>query len=123
MLAAHRVAYPGGPEAPVFPPPFSYRRAQKVFGKDCETAELHDVRVHDLRHTFGVHCVLAGIPLTRIQMMLGHATPGVTLRYARHAVEAHFSEDAAKLAASLSGAVDREADAVRRAVIHRAETA
>ena len=48
VLAAHRVAYPGGPVEPVFPHPFTYGRAQKVFGKGCETAELHHVRVHDL---------------------------------------------------------------------------
>ena len=47
----------------------------------------------------------------------------MTMRYARHAPEAYFAEDAAKIGASLSGAVDREADAVRRAVIRPAETA
>jgi hypothetical protein len=47
----------------------------------------------------------------------------MTMRYARHGPEAFFAEDAAKIAASLSGVADREADALRRAVIHRAETA
>jgi integrase len=67
LLAAHRVAYPGAPADPVFPHPFTYGQAQKVFGKGCEAAELHDVRVHDLRHTFGVHWVQAGLPLPRLQ--------------------------------------------------------
>jgi hypothetical protein len=35
----------------------------------------------------------------------------------------HHLDTAAKIAASLSGAVDREADAVRQAVPQRAETA
>jgi integrase len=122
-LATHRVAYPGGPADPVFPPPFTYGKAQKVFGKGCETAELHDVRVHDLRHTFGVHWVQAGLPLPRLQKILGHATPAMTLRYARHAPEAFFTGDAAAMDASLSGATDREAEAVRKAVVQRAETA
>jgi Phage integrase family len=43
-------------------PPFTYRQAQHVFNRACEAAELHDVRVHDLRHTFGVHAVQAGVP-------------------------------------------------------------
>lgn len=107
----------------MFPPPFTYAKAQKVFGKGCETAELHDVRVHDLRHTFGVHWIQAGLPLPRLQKILGHATPTMTLRYARHAPEAFFAGDAAVMEASLSGAVDREAEAVRRAVIQRAEMA
>jgi hypothetical protein len=47
----------------------------------------------------------------------------MTMRYARHAPEAYFVEDAAKIAASLSGTTDREADAVRQAVIQRADSA
>ena len=34
----------------------------------------------------------------------------------------YFAEDAARIGASLSGALDREAEAVRRAVIQRADT-
>jgi integrase len=122
LLAAHRVAHPGGPADSVFPYPFTYGQAQKVVGRACEAAELHDVRVHDLRHTFGVHWVQAGLPLPRLQKILGHATPAMTLRYARHAPEAFFAGDAATIEASLSGAVDREAEAVRRAVV-RADSA
>ena len=47
----------------------------------------------------------------------------MTLRYARHAPEAFFAEDAAKIAASLSGAAGQETESVRKAVIQRAETA
>jgi len=65
---------------------------------------------------------MAGLPLARLQKILGHRTPAMTMRYARHAPEAYFAEDAARLAASLSGTTDREADAVRRAVV-RADTA
>ena len=107
----------------MFPYPFTYGQAQKVFGTACEAAELHDVRVHDLRHTFAVHWVMAGLPLARLQKILGHRTPAMTMRYARHAPEAYFAEDAARLSASLSGTVDPEAAAVRLAVIHRADSA
>jgi integrase len=123
LLAAHRVTQPGGPADPVFPYPFTYGQAQKVFNRACELAELHDVRVHDLRHTFAVHAIQAGLPLPRLQKLLGHATPAMTMRYARHAPEAYLAEDAARIGASLSGAVDREAEAVRRPVIRPAETA
>jgi integrase len=63
LLSAHRVACPGGPAEAVFPAPFTYRQAQHVFNRACEAAELHGVRVHDLRHTFGAHTVQAGVPL------------------------------------------------------------
>jgi integrase len=123
MLGAHRVMMPGGPADSVFPHPFTYGQAQKVFNRGCTAAELHDVRVHDLRHTFAVHAIQSGLPLPRLQKLLGHATPAMTMRYARHAPEAYFVEDAAWIAASLSGAADREADAVRQAVVQRADSA
>jgi integrase len=112
VLAGHRTRFPGGPADPVFPHPFgSYQLAQRVFQRACRKAGLHDVRIHDLRHTFGVHCAQAGIPIVRIQRLLGHSTPVMTLRYMRHAPENYFAEDAARVAASLSGAADREARA------------
>jgi integrase len=123
MLAVHRVMYPGGPADPVFAHPFTYGRAQRVFNRGCTDAELHDVRVHDLRHTFAVHAIQSGLPLPRLQKLLGHSTPAMTMRYARHAPEAYFVEDAARIAASLNGGNDREAEAVREAVVQRADSA
>ena len=67
--------------------------------------------IHDLRHTFGVHCAQAGVPIARLQKLLGHASPHMTLRYMKHAPESYFVEDAARVAASLGGALDREVEA------------
>lgn len=67
--------------------------------------------LHDLRHTFGVHCAQAGVPIVRLQKLLGHASPHMTLRYMKHAPESYFQEDAAKVAASISGERNREAEA------------
>jgi len=112
VLAEHRTRYGGGPADRVFPHPFgSYQLAQRVFQRACREAGLHDVRIHDLRHTFGVHCAQAGIPIVRIQRLLGHSTPVMALRYMRHAPENYFAADAARVAASLSGMADREASA------------
>ena len=112
LLAEHRTRYPGGPADQVFPHPFgSYQLAQRVFQRACREAGLHDVRIHDLRHTFGVHCAQAGIPIVRIQRLLGHSTPVMALRYMRHAPENYFAADAARVAASLSGIANREASA------------
>ena len=57
----------------------------------------------DLRHTFAVHCAQAGGPLPRIQKLLGHASPVMTMRYMKPAPEAYFVEDAARIAASIQG--------------------
>ena len=56
-------------------------------------------------------CAQAGIPIVRIQKLLGHSTPAMTFRYMNHAPENYFVEDAARVAASLSGTADREANA------------
>ena len=51
------------------------------------------------------------MPIVRLQKLLGHASPHMTLRYMKHAPESYFQEDAAKVAASISGERNREADA------------
>lgn len=79
--------------------------------------------MHDCRHTFGVHCAQAGVPIARLQKLLGHATPAMALRYMKHAPEAYFTEDAARVAASLTGELNREGDArlaVARATLKQA---
>lgn len=124
LLAAHRVRLPGGPADPVFPGPLSdYRAARRYFRRACLAAQLHDgsrnptgipkpnATIHDLRHAFGVHCAQAGVPIVRLQKLLGHASPHMTLRYVKHAPESYFAEDAARVAASLTGKRDRETEA------------
>lgn len=112
LLAGHRLRYPSGPADPLFPLPFGdYNRTQRAFQAACRRAGLHQVRLHDLRHTFGVHAARAGVPLARIQKLMGHATLAMTLRYLQHAPESYFERDAALVAASLSGRKDAEAQA------------
>ncbi|HEU4649008.1 MAG TPA: site-specific integrase [Gemmatimonadales bacterium] len=121
-LAAHRVACPGGPADPVFSHPFTYRQAQHVFNRTATAIGLHDVRIHDLRHTFGVWAAQSGVPLPRLQKLMGHTTPAMTMRYMAHAPGAYFDEDADRIEGVMTGATDREAAATRKAVL-RVETA
>ena len=124
LLAQHRVRIPVGPADPVFSAPLSvYPSARAIFRRACLDASLHDggrnpsgipkpnCTIHDLRHTFGVHCAQAGVPIVRLQKLLGHASPIMTMRYMKHAPESYFAEDAAKVAASLSGERNREREA------------
>ena len=46
------------------------------------TARLEEVRVHDLRHTFASHAVMAGVPVPVVSRLLGHSNARMTLRYA-----------------------------------------
>ena len=45
-------------------------------------AGLHDVRIHDLRHTFASTAVAAGQSLPMIGALLGHTQVQTTARYA-----------------------------------------
>jgi integrase len=50
-------------------------------------ANLPDVRLHDLRHTFASHLVSSGVSLPIVGRLLGHTQPQTTQRYA------HFADD------------------------------
>ncbi|NOX96427.1 MAG: tyrosine-type recombinase/integrase [Alphaproteobacteria bacterium] len=67
---------------------------QKVWKAIRDTAELSDVRLHDLRHTFASVGARSGESLLVIGKILGHATTAATSRYA------HLSDDPAKSAAN-----------------------
>ena len=47
-----------------------------------QRADLEDVRLHDLRHTYASMAVLQGIPLPTVARLLGHRNVSMTLRYA-----------------------------------------
>ncbi len=112
LLGEHVARYRVGPNDLLFDSPFNdYRAARRVFSRACRVAGLLSVTLHDLRHTFAVHAAQAGVPIPRIQKLLGHATVAMAIRYMKHAPEAYFAEDAAKVAASLTGERNREEEA------------
>jgi integrase len=113
VLAMHREAVPAGPQDYVSPAPFTYQAAERIFARVVRRLAWPHTVVHDLRHTFGVHAVMAGVALPRLQTILGDKTPAMTLRYAQHAPEPHAQDDAARIAASMAGSADRETVAVR----------
>ena len=55
---------------------------RKAWEKIRSAAGQDDVRFHDLRHTYAVHCAKAGMPLGELQQRLGHASITMTMRYA-----------------------------------------
>ncbi|RKG70767.1 hypothetical protein D7V80_04200 [Corallococcus sp. CA054B] len=46
------------------------------------TREQGRIGWHDLRHTYGSHLAMRGVPLKVIQELMGHATIEMTMRYA-----------------------------------------
>lgn len=66
---------------------------QKIWKRLRERAELPEVRLHDLRHSFAAVGAASGDSLIVIGALLGHRTPSATSRYA------HLSESPVQAAA------------------------
>ena len=74
-------------------------------------AEVEDVRIHDLRHSFASRALALGLALPMIGRLLGHTDIGSTARYA------HLSREAEKIAAARVGD-SIEADVLRAETAH-----
>lgn len=104
LLALHAKQVPSHASDSVFPQPqYRYAAARAVLKASRTAAEVRDFTMHDLRHTFAVHAIQASVPIPRLQRQLGHASPVMTLRYAAHAPEAYFAQDAAAVDQALNG--------------------
>jgi integrase len=62
-----------------------------------KVAQLKDVRLHDLRHTYASYGVGAGLNLPVVGKLLGHSKSATTDRYA------HLADDPVRTAAEMIG--------------------
>ena len=72
-------------------------RPTKVWDKALERAEITDLRLHDLRHSFASQALASGLTLPQIGELLGHKSAQTTKRYAHLADE--LKKQAAKMVA------------------------
>ena len=85
-------------------PLVGYRR---MWLRMCERAEVEDLRIHDLRHTFASLLVSNGQTLGAIGELLGHRSSQTTSRYA------HLIDDAARSAVeAVSGLIPQPGGSV-----------
>ncbi len=61
---------------------------KKAFQSARKRGGLPDLRIHDLRHTFASRLIDRGVPDRIVQKLLGHSTPGMTVRYTHPSEEA-----------------------------------
>ena len=62
--------------------PLSVGSLQKSFQRARRKAGVHkQVGIHGLRHAFATHSLEAGMPLAKLQQLLGHKQISTTLRY------------------------------------------
>ncbi|WP_446424652.1 tyrosine-type recombinase/integrase [Mailhella sp.] len=84
----------------LFPSPRTESHLSTLHGpwhKIRTAANLQDVRLHDLRHTFASFLVNSGCSLYEVQKILGHHDPKVTTRYA------HLNQESLLKAAEMVG--------------------
>ncbi len=67
--------------------PLDPNNVRRAFRRAVEQAEIEELHVHDLRHTFATRLVQAGVDLYKVQRLLGHQSPVMTQRYAHHSPE------------------------------------
>ncbi|MDQ3207104.1 MAG: site-specific integrase [Gemmatimonadota bacterium] len=118
-LAGHLARVGPGPDDLVFPDDTQvYGKVRRTWAAICRAAEVAGATPHDARHTFAVHAAQAGIPIVRLQKLLGHADPTMTMRYMKHAPEAYLDQDAAAIVARMTASADpaavARAEAARR---------
>lgn len=58
-----------------------YQDIKRSFATACRKAGIRDFHFHDLRHTFASQLVMAGVDITTVSRLLGHASLTMTLRY------------------------------------------
>ncbi|HVH76563.1 MAG TPA: tyrosine-type recombinase/integrase [Stellaceae bacterium] len=62
--------------------PFNSGRLACLLADAREKAGLRHFSWHTLRHTFASHLAMKGVPMTAVQMLMGHSTITTTMRYA-----------------------------------------
>lgn len=72
--------------------PTPYRSFQASWVRLKTRAQLEDVRIHDLRHTFASWFVQSGGDLLHLRDILGHTTLQMVQRYAHLNTAAHHAE-------------------------------
>lgn len=83
---------PYGTQAPNHTLKRLIERINKKRKEDAAKAEVSavlfpEIRVHDLRHTYGSIALSKGIPLEVVSERMGHANPTITLNVYRHVLE------------------------------------
>jgi integrase len=120
QLTTHRATFATVEEARVFPAvAFSARRMQDLWGRAMRAAKLPHARVHDLRHTFAVHALEAGVQVNDLQSLLGHSDAMMVLRYVRRQSEGKTAAIGDQVSASLLGEVRPQEEAAAQAARER----
>jgi integrase len=73
------------------------RNVRRVFGRLLEKADLRQIRIHDLRHTYATLLLQAGAPITYVSQQFGHRDVSITLRVYAHYLPSASRRDVDRL--------------------------
>ncbi len=73
------------------------RNVRHVFSRLLEQANLRQIRIHDLRHTYATLLLQAGAPITYVSQQLGHRDASITLRVYAHYLPSASQRDVDRL--------------------------
>ncbi len=90
-------------------------KRRKLADGSPKTVRDLTVHPHDLRHTYASRLVQQGIPLERVQLLLGHEDIKTTQRYAHLIPDDGWDEVRAALSTSVTAARAEAAESARRA--------
>ena len=76
---------------------------RRLWRNVVKTAELGDLRLHDIRHTVASQLVSSGASLALVGSLLGHSSPQITARYA-HLIDTVEREAVGKIGAWVEAA-------------------
>jgi integrase len=93
--------------------PRHYVGTPKVWLRVRAAAGLHDVRLHDLRHTFASFGAAGGLSLPVIGQLLGHRDVKTTAQYA-HLADDPLRAGVERIAGAISGAMGGKSADVRQ---------
>lgn len=74
------------------PSPLKYKRLREHWNKAVRDAGYTDLHLHDLRHALGQWVTDEGIPESKVQDALRHASPAMTRRYTRQKSKGEVAE-------------------------------
>lgn len=77
---------------------------QRPWRRIRKRADLNDVRLHDLRHTYASHALASGLPIEMVGKLLGHSQIQTTMRYA-HLADDPVREAAERVSATLNNSL------------------
>jgi integrase len=77
--------------------PVDYGRLRRHWASICRAADIRNLRIHDLRHSYASTLINQGVPLPTIGKLLGHSSVSTTERYS------HLVHDTLREATELAG--------------------